>query len=75
MKKMLTPIIIVILAMIGITAWAGFYLFIFDQARFPDIFKIIIILGLLGICGALIKVLNQRIKELKEEDKDDLSKY
>ena len=47
-------------------------------ARVPDIdplAKMLLILVPIGICGVVILVLVQRLRELKSDECDDLDKY
>jgi len=74
-KKILAPAIIVILGSIVIAVYVYFYLFVFRKMNFPAIINFIIILIAVTLIAALIAVFIQRIKELKEENEDDISKY
>ena len=74
-KKILAPAIIVILGSIVIAAYGYFYLFVLQKINLPIIANIIIILIAITLIVALIAVFIQRIKELKEENEDDISKY
>lgn len=70
-KTMIMPIlfgVIIILVALGYGA-------IFIYLPIPIIFKIVIAIVETSIAGAMVYVLIQRNKELKEEEKDDLSKY
>lgn len=74
-KKILAPAIVVILGSIVIAAYGYFYLFVFQKMNLPAIINFIIILIAITLITALIAVFIQRIKELKEENEDDISKY
>lgn len=74
MKKIIAPLIVVILAAILI----GFFVLLvfFPQVIVPEwLIKLIIGIVLLSLAGGLVAVLVKRIKEVKEEDEDDFSKY
>ena len=63
MKKIIVPLIItIIVALVQGSKSLGFL-------------SVILILALAGLLFALIYNLVERIKEIKEEDEDDLSKY
>lgn len=77
MKKMIAPIIVTIVIL-------GFMLFYFSamvyttsqvQGLASNAFLIFLIILLLGAMLTMIYVLIQRLREIKEEDKDDLSQY
>ena len=74
-KKFIAPLVIVILASIGAIGYAGVYLFILSRMNLPIIFNILILVIAIAVVGALITVFVQRIKEIKTEDENDLSKY
>jgi len=74
-KKILAPVIIVILGSIVIAAYGYFYLFVFQKINLPAIINFIIILIVIALIAALIVVFIQRVKELNEENEDDISKY
>jgi len=74
-KKILAPVIIVILGSIVIAAYGYFYLFVLRKMNLPVIINIIIILIIIALIAALIAVFIQRVKELNEENEDDISKY
>jgi len=72
---MIAPLVIVILASIVAIGYAGVYLFIFRRMNLPIILNILILVVAIAVVGALITVFVQRIKEIKTEDENDLSKY
>jgi ABC-type multidrug transport system fused ATPase/permease subunit len=60
----------------GIIYFAGIFILPFVTTMFiPVFFFIAIGLGVIGAVGLLISVIRERIKDQKEEDKNDLSKY
>lgn len=75
MKKKIAPTIIVIVMLVYILIQAGVLLFVFNQEGLGIFWGILIALIPLGIAIALVAVYIERIKELREEEKDDLSKY
>lgn len=76
MKKGM-PTVIVITILIGLIIFGYAYAILFGllSARTPILFIIIAVMIFVAIMGALIYNLIERLKEIKEEDKDDLSKY
>lgn len=77
MKKMIAPISVTIIVL-------GFMLFYFSAIVLTtsqvnglanNAFLILLIVLLIAAMLTMIYVLIQRIKEIKEEEKDDLSKY
>lgn len=75
MNKKIAPTIIVIVMLVYILIQAGVLLFVFNQEGLGIFWGILIALIPLGIAIALVAVYIERIKELREEEKDDLSKY
>ena len=75
MKKYVAPIIVILLVTAGVILIALFYVGIIDILKISIVFKIIIIVIMVAIIGALITVLYQRMREIKTEDEDDFSKY
>lgn len=73
--KYLSVIIIVILGIIAIVGTGFIYGWIFIMASLPIGIVIGLSLGLLALILAFIFVGIQRIRELKKEDQNDLSKY
>lgn len=60
----------------GIIYFGGIFILPFIGAIFIPFFFIAAIgLGVLGAVGLLITVIRERIKDQKEEDENDLSKY
>lgn len=75
MLKYLIPIFIIALVLI----WLGFYGFgilsIPTGSGLVLLFKVLGIFVLLLVMGMAVRVLLERLKEIKEEDKDDYRQY
>ena len=76
MKKIIAPLIITIIT--GLL-FCGYFITIIlalvQQTRNLGMLSFVLIIVLAGLLFALIHNLVERIKEIKEEDEDDLSKY
>ena len=76
MKKIIVPLIITII--VGLL-FCGYFITIISilvqESRSLGMLSVILIIALAGLLFGLIHNLVERIKEIKEEDKDDLSKY
>ncbi len=70
-KKMVAPIVITTLLSVYMLA----YFFVLLSVPMPVFVKVIIGLIPLGLLGASIYVLLQRIKEIRSGEEDDISKY
>lgn len=70
-RKMIAPIIITILTV----CWLLFYLGICFLIPMPWALKVVIGFIFLALIGVSIKVLMERIKEIRSGEEDDLSKY
>ncbi len=70
-KKMVAPIVITTLLSVYMLA----YFFVLLSVPMPVFVKVIIGLIPLGLLGASIYVLLQRIKEIRSGEEDDLSQY
>jgi pilus assembly protein TadC len=70
-KRIIAPAIFAGLAVLIGTAYASVFLIL----PIPLFFKVIVAAGILTVAGAMVYVIIQRKRELKEEDKDDLGKY
>ncbi len=75
MNKYIAPVIIVIILCIAAVITGYFYIFIFNRIAIGRGFVYTIILLVLLLISALVTVLIQRIKEIKKEEKNDLSQY
>lgn len=71
MKKYLAPIIFAVLIAASIILYYGFIAMHIDSL----FVSIIIILVIIALVVTMIAVLIQRIREIKKEEKDDISKY
>lgn len=71
MKKMIAPIIITIIILIVLISYGLIWLIL----PIPLVFKIVIGIVFLGLCGVSIFVFIERIKEIRSGEEDDLSKY
>jgi hypothetical protein len=60
----------------GIIYFGGIFILPFVTTMFAPFFFVIAIgFGVIGAVGLLITVIRERIKDQKEEDQNDLSKY
>lgn len=75
MDKRIAPTIILIVTIFLILAYTGVLLYAFSQEGLGLFWKMIIIIVPLGIIGALLGVYVERLKEIKDEDPEDMSKY
>lgn len=71
MKKFIAPIICGALAIIPICLYFLLIAYGINSVISDIVIGVIVIV----LVGAMIFTINQRIKEIKEEDKDDISKY
>lgn len=70
-KKLIAPIVITIVLVIYLTTYLLALIFI----TMPFMIKFIGALVLIGLIGVSVFVLNERIKEIRSGEEDDLSKY
>jgi len=70
-KKMIAPVIVVLCIMLYYII--GIY--VLFKTNIPDVIKIMAVILSILITAVLIKVLAERIKEIKEGEEDDLGKY
>ena len=75
MDKRIAPTIIVIIVDFYLLVQAGVVLFLFRKEGLGLFWTILIALIPLGIAVALLSVYLERIREIEEEDEDDLRKY
>ena len=75
MDKKIAPTIVVILVIFFILVQAGVLVFALSREGLGIFWTIILILAPLFVIAALVAVYIERIKEIDEEKKDDLSKY
>ncbi|MBQ4129220.1 MAG: hypothetical protein IJD68_05560 [Ruminococcus sp.] len=71
MKKLIAPIIVTAFVVLYVVFYFGFILFLLDNLALK------IILGVipLAFTAVMIYVLIERIKEIRSNEEDDLSKY
>ncbi|KEJ01087.1 hypothetical protein ACLD43_17200 [Clostridium botulinum] len=75
-KYISTIIITIIFSIIILLYGSAFLIPIFDIGNsVAKLLLSIIVLSFIALVGALIYNMYERIKEIKEEDKDDISKY
>jgi len=75
MDKRIAPTIIVIIVGFYLLVQAGVVLFLFRKEGLGLFWTILIALVPLGIAVALLSVYLERIREIEEEDEDDLRKF
>ena len=77
MKKMIAPILVTIIVLVFLVFYLSFMVMTANEVQSLGLrsFLILIILLLISGIGAMVYILTQRLKEIREEDKDDLSKY
>jgi amino acid transporter len=73
--KYLSVIITVIILTLAFSVIGFFYYWVFQNSPLPPIFKVFILIFIIGLIIALFYVAVERIKEIKKEKDDDLSKY
>jgi len=71
MKKFIAPIIFAVLVAAAIILYYGFIAMHIDSI----FVSIVIVLVIIALVITMIAVLIQRIREIKKEEKDDISKY
>jgi membrane protein YdbS with pleckstrin-like domain len=70
------PVIVILLIFIPLLGGFGYlYYWVFTMAEFHWIFRTFIAVGALALIAALIGAAVQRIREIRREAIDDLSKY
>ena len=75
MDKRVAPTIVMILVIFFILLEAGIIIYAIRQEGLSFFWTLVILIIPLVIIAALISVYIERIKEINEEEKDDLSKY
>ncbi|MFO7668551.1 MAG: hypothetical protein R6W31_02745 [Bacteroidales bacterium] len=75
MNKRIAPTVILILLIFFILVQAGVLIFAFKQEGIGLAWRIILALVPLGIIIALVTVYIERIREIGQEENDDLSQY
>jgi len=74
-NKRFGPTIVLILVIFFILVWAGSLVTVFVKEGLGIFWTLILLIVPLAIIIALISVYIERIKEIDEEEKDDLTKY
>ncbi len=69
-KGFIAPIVITVILLLYFIVYFGFLI-----AVLPGVWKYVLLLFPIAFAGVLIYVCNQRIKEIRSGDEDDLSKY
>ncbi|MCY6370150.1 hypothetical protein [Clostridium ganghwense] len=76
MKRKIVSVIVITVIVAGIILlYASGIIFGVLESRINRMFLVLVIGATLAVVGALIYTAIERIKEIKEEDEDDLSKY
>ncbi|HHV64568.1 MAG TPA: hypothetical protein GXX46_05790 [Peptococcaceae bacterium] len=77
MKKMIAPIIVTVIVLFFLLFYLGVLVMSVGESLGTPIvaFLSLLIFITLGVMIAMVYILFQRLKEIKEEDTDDLSKY
>jgi len=75
MDKRFGPTLVLILVIFFILVQAGALLLVFIKERIGIFWTLVLLLTPLVIIVALITVYLERMKEIDEEEKDDLTKY
>jgi ABC-type nickel/cobalt efflux system permease component RcnA len=70
-----TPVVIGVVTGLLAVVGGAIYVFIFAHVAGGMIVQLVIVLGTAVFLGALAVVVRARLKELKEENPDDYSKY
>jgi len=75
MNKRLGPTIVLILVIFCILVYAGILVAVFIKEELGIFWTLILLIVPLVIIIALISVYIERLKEIEEEEKDDLNQY
>jgi len=75
MDKRIAPTVILILVIFFILVEAGCLIFVFTREGLGFFWTMLMLIIPFSIIVALISVYLERLKEINEEEKDDLSKY
>lgn len=75
MNKRVAPTIILVLMIIFILLQAGAIIYVLTGEGLGVFLTLVILLVPLAIIAALVSVYIERMREIDDEDKDDLSKY
>lgn len=71
MKKIVAPLIITAIFVLYLVFYFGLIVFLIDNLAIKILFGVVPVL----LCGVMIYVCVERIKELRGNEEDDLSKY
>lgn len=74
-RKIVSAIVITIIVAVIIGLYALAIIMGVMEAHISPMFLLLVIGAALSVIGALIYNLIERIKEIKEEEEDDISKY
>ena len=75
MDKRVAPTIILILVIFFILLQAGSLIFVLNKEGLGLLWTLILLITPLAIIITLVSVYIEKIKEIDEEERDDLSKY
>ena len=75
MNKRLGPTVVLVLVIFFILIYAGSLIMVFIKEELGIFWTLILLIVPLVIIIALISVYIERLKEIDEEEKDDLNKY
>ena len=75
MDKRFGPTLVMILVIFFILVWAGSLVTVFVKEGLGLFWTLVLLIAPLVVIIALISVYIERIKEIDEEEKDDLNQY
>ena len=75
MDKRFGPTLVLILVIFSILVWAGSLVTVFIKEGLGGFWTLVLLIVPLIVIIVLISVYIERIKEIDEEEKDDLSQY
>ena len=75
MNKRIAPTIVVVIVVLFILVQTGILIYALTEEGLGLFWKLVIVLVPLGIIVALFSVYRERLKEIKDEENDDLSRY
>ncbi|MCY6355244.1 hypothetical protein [Clostridium sp. ZS2-4] len=74
-RKIVSVVVITIIVAAIILLYASGIIIGVQEAHINSMFLLLVVGATLAVVGALIYNLIERIKEIKEEDEDDIGKY
>ncbi len=74
-RKIVSAVVITVIVALIIVLYASGIVMGVLESNISPMFLILVVGAALAVVGALIYNLIERIKEIKEEDEDDISKY